>query len=471
MKQWTRDAQGIMSGAATSYDMTKLVAGVILAAVSCTVAAIAAYPILAKSPGYSTPFLLMTLFYGIMMFASSYVEEEHNFWYWAASGWLVFLTMRGYDRLCFLRTRTQLTLASSDWAFPLLTISGGIALAALRITRRWNQTGQKFAGEPDIARTFLSQHTTLLWILIVATYACNCYQLAQKGFPTLSRSLARPIAVVLTILALTFKLAFEHEDSPELLDWTATRLVELTTGPSLVFRARAVFIGIALALSYTIGIKFVQDTRGDRIGRNLICTALATVLTLSLASSYTIHYLITLFLITQSRASNVPLFLLFFLQLRLLNELNSRGIGTTTTSILFQYLSFFAFGGTNAISSVDLSSAYNGVSGFNVLAVGLLTFVSNWAGPVFWTSGMTILLRNVKENMGSHVLRGHIALLTVFTSFSVLAVMVACTVLRTHLFIWTVFSPKYLYSMAWSFGQHLFINVGLGSLLFWLAGK
>lgn len=66
------------------------------------------------------------------------------------------------------------------------------------------------------------------------------------------------------------------------------------------------------------------------------------------------------------------------------------------------------------------------------------------------------------------ILQPHLALLTVFTASALFFVMAACTLLRTHLFIWTVFSPKYLYSMAWSLGQHLVVNIGLGSLLFWL---
>jgi ethanolaminephosphotransferase len=49
-------------------------------------------------------------------------------------------------------------------------------------------------------------------------------------------------------------------------------------------------------------------------------------------------------------------------------------------------------------------------------------------------------------------------------------VMAACTLLRTHLFIWTVFSPKYLYAMAWAVGWHLLVNVGLGRLL-WTLGR
>jgi ethanolaminephosphotransferase len=59
----------------------------------------------------------------------------------------------------------------------------------------------------------------------------------------------------------------------------------------------------------------------------------------------------------------------------------------------------------------------------------------------------------------------------VFVLAALVGVMAACTVLRTHLFIWTVFSPKYLYSMAWSLGQHLVVNVGFGSLLFWLGTR
>src|SRR4051794_6078211 len=98
----------------------------------------------------------------------------------------------------------------------------------------------------------------------------------------------------------------------------------------------------------------------------------------------TIHDLLVLFLITQSRATNIPLLLVFEVLFHLLNDLNLTLAEITTTSLLLQYMSFFAFGGSNAISSVDLSSAYNGVSGYNVIAVGILTFVSNWTGPIFW---------------------------------------------------------------------------------------
>lgn len=180
---------------------------------------------------------------------------------------------------------------------------------------------------------------------------------------------------------------------------------------------------------------------------------------------------------TQSRATNIPLFLLLTTIHHSLQSLNLSIAQITTSSILLQYASFFAFGGSNAISSVDLSSAYNGISSFNVVAVGFLTLISNWAGPIYWTSATNLLLlqrrrADAEAGRGSAgVFKIHIAILTAFAASSVAFVMAACTALRTHLFIWTVFSPKYLYCMAWSLGQHLLINIGLGGLLFWLGAR
>lgn len=181
-----------------------------------------------------------------------------------------------------------------------------------------------------------------------------------------------------------------------------------------------------------------------------------------------LHHLYTVFAMTQSRATNIPLFLISNMLLYAIRPSELFVADITTTSILLQYTSFFAFGGSNAISSVDLSSAYNGIGSFNVVGVGFLTLVSNWAGAIFWTSATNVLLLQKYREGHRQVWGHHLALLTIFVTISVAFVMAACTALRTHLFIWTVFSPKYLYSMAWSLGHHLLINVGFGSLLFWI---
>lgn len=88
-----------MSSTASNYDMFKLTAGQGLASVAATLAVGATIPALAPSFLSAIPFLLITVAYSIMMFASSYVEEEQHFWYWATSGWFALLLFKGYDNV------------------------------------------------------------------------------------------------------------------------------------------------------------------------------------------------------------------------------------------------------------------------------------------------------------------------------------------------------------------------------------
>ena len=162
---------------------------------------------------------------------------------------------------------------------------------------------------------------------------------------------------------------------------------------------------------------------------------------------------------TQTRINNIPLFLLFEIQLHILTVLKLSPDEITITSIILQYSSFFAMGGSNAISSIDLSNAYNGISGFNVAAVGFLTFISNWAGAVWWSSAACLLLLQYHDQAPRPpLLLRYLTLCTFFVASNLFFVMLACMLLRVHLFIWTVFSPKFLYSVAWSLGQHLCVN-------------
>ncbi|KAI1766036.1 alkaline phosphatase-like protein [Hypoxylon sp. FL1150] len=436
VSNWLSKAQTLMSGMASNYDMNMLVYGEI-AAILASIAAICA---VASSASINTanllPFVLITVLYGIMMFASSYVEEEQHFWYWTTSAWLFSLLNRSTPRV----TRKYLVM-------------GLVALGAMRITRGWNQTGQKFAGEPDIVTHFIASNPSLLWCLVFATYAMVSVELFNSlgNIPT---AISGSVVVGLVTSALSFKLAFANEDAPELVVGFARALSNMFDGPSLMNRARAVFLGLGLTSLYPLYNIFGPGTKARKD-----------------EATRTLHNLYTLFALTQSRATNVPLFLLFQAIYLFLSRLDLEPAQITTSSLLLQFSSFFAMGGSNAISGVDLSNAYNGVSGFNILAVGVLTFLSNWAAPVWWASASNLLLlqsRQRTRNGHSSAYLQHAALLTAFVAVSLGFVMVACTTLRTHLFIWTVFSPKYLYSMAWSLGQHLVINIAFGGLLYWL---
>lgn len=96
--------------------------------------------------------------------------------------------------------------------------------------------------------------------------------------------------------------------------------------------------------------------------------------------------------------------------------------------------------------------------------------VADWvAREREWLNEMARKEESARETRASaKEWRAHAALLTFWSGAMLAAVMLACTVLRQHLFIWTVFSPKYLFAMAWGIAWHLGVTMGLGGLVWWL---
>ena len=87
-----------MSSTASNYDVASLYVGIGMAAVAflSTVGATFGYFSGAGSVGIWTA--MVAVLHGVMMFASSFVEEEQHFWYWVASGWFAWLLLKKYGQ-------------------------------------------------------------------------------------------------------------------------------------------------------------------------------------------------------------------------------------------------------------------------------------------------------------------------------------------------------------------------------------
>lgn len=532
--KFMHDAQEIMSSAASNYDVPRLFLGTGLASLICVLAFSTLFPLRSVSSAGLFYFLTLAL-YTVLMFASSYVEEEHNFWYWITSGWFFYLFVYS------VRTKK----ASGSLFHPALLV-----LIAHRVIRRWNQTGQKFAGADDIVSSgiFHGNSSILLWVLVGATYLDVTNRISAhvaRSVVTLSdpryRKQVDPqpldhhrlpgtlITLPLCGTAFIFKLAFTAKDAPELTYAITPSLMAWVEALDLVGLVRVVLGGIALLFVWILSAEYQRSNR--RAEREIRGKGGKLRLTYNddvnanktdLATSF--FDLFTLFLLTQTKAQNIPLYLLFRIQFFFLSKPSSQPqllyteltytarltltpTQTTLTTLLLSQTSFFALGLNNSISSIDLSNAYNGVSGYNILAVGLLVFLSNWAGSVYWSLAGVLLLGGYgtprgdakqvqtatkkerswvqhehqflhsqaktvspaqKQDGNKGLWLQHVKLLTLFTGVMLASVMASCTALRTHLFIWTVFSPKYLFAMAWGVAWHLGVTVGLGGLVWWL---
>jgi ethanolaminephosphotransferase len=250
---WLRRAQDLMSSMASNYDMTKLILGQGLIMLAVVISVSVAGTQGTRGQGNAIPLVLITITYGIMMFASSYVEEEHHFWYWSTTLWIAWLGARQMYRYVDSHLNRGNGLTSNGRTKQVSSLMPNLlALTALRLMRGWNQTGQKFAGEPDIVKIFINPSPSLLWTLVGAMYILITFQmlLNQQNLPF--GIVMHIVAVVLVASAFSFKLAFTAEDAPELVTGFAKLLNETSPELTLLSRARIVFALLSLLAGFAV---------------------------------------------------------------------------------------------------------------------------------------------------------------------------------------------------------------------------
>ena len=449
-----RNAQKTLGRAATEYNIPSLHKGLAVGIILMITAYFALRSM--HSPSSSTTFWASSVIFSqaASVFSSSFVEEEHHVWYWLSRGWIAWLYIASSRR-------------PPRWLFlvPLAL------LCSARIESRWNQTGQKHSGDPDIAKVLLSGDPSILLALASLVYLGVVAGFWQpRVFPFDSQKANVAAGTALVLVAAIFKITFMLADSPELLPMLDTVVDRSAGNLPLVLLSRIVFVGIVGLLASSAA----QAGSGKLMARrqkDLHLRAANTEASKRHAPKglRSVCFLgLVIFLITQTRVHNLPLYILFAFDAALLRHLSLGSGELAITLTILQHASFFAFGGSNSMSSIDLSNAYNGVDSFNVVAVGCLVFASNWAGPIWWTCTLVSELPS-RDGYQWRLFLAHAAFMGFVSMTSNVAVMLACNLFRTHLFIWTVFSPKYLFSIAWSVGQYLIIDIGVGLLAFCIA--
>ena len=158
---------------------------------------------------------------------------------------------------------------SSKTELPTLPAAKSFALlTAFRLARRWNQTGQKLAGEADIARTYFSSHKTPLWTAVITTYLVVAQSLFRKGLRHAPYEWASSITITISLAAFGFKAAYTYVDAPELLRGFPQPILNGLMRASLLTQARAVFLGLVLVLFYGLFLNWkaarVEKQKGNR---------------------------------------------------------------------------------------------------------------------------------------------------------------------------------------------------------------
>lgn len=491
--EFMNKAQDMLSRASSNYKQQEMLVGLGIAALAFLFSSIFTWNLLRSVKTVRFILLLITVLYAGAMFGSSLVEEEHHLWYWGATGWIAWL---------YILTARKRFGDGFDWVFAMIMI---------RVIRGWNQTGQKYAGSPDIA-SYLgqSENAAILWLLIIAYYGSLFERMWKGSYSKLNPMLGFVVSFTTVAASIAFKAHMAWEAGE-----TVPGLMQKLTGIDRVEPDPARLVGFARLAFVTIGSGMLYEFS------NLILGEDSPVAHAQKKPITNMVVFLEAFFVMQTRSTNIPLFIFFNLLRTYLTKAINRSfvyrsmkdldddkqekfsvrvIAITTISILiFQQMAFFAMGNSNSLASIDLSNAYNGVSSYNVPIVGALTFFSNWAGPLFWSCmGLSILLEDDfrvyfikihsafksfnsegdreadkqklvqqildEQNVsliGQQVLTLKILITQVFFAGALTGIMGACIVLKDHLFIWTVFSPKLLYAAAWVVLQHCTIDVAL----------
>jgi ethanolaminephosphotransferase len=127
-----------------------------------------------------------------------------------------------------------------------------------RITQRWNQTGQKFAGAPDIVHDVMMPYPLALWVLITVTYLIVLYRIGNQVSYHLKAgvTLGTACALMLCIPAFAFKLGFTARDAPELLSWLGPSAISSLEQLPLIGSARLIFLTIGSEVVWAVCSRF-----------------------------------------------------------------------------------------------------------------------------------------------------------------------------------------------------------------------
>ncbi|XP_075337051.1 GPI ethanolamine phosphate transferase 2, catalytic subunit isoform X1 [Odontesthes bonariensis] len=392
-----------------------------------------------------------TIGHTLSLAASSFVEEEHQTWYFLLNT-LCLTVFQDVCRKYFREQRgsgdeDELILPSKD-GHPFARSKSDIysekwlalatppfTLVCCRLLRSLNQTGIQWAHLPDVGHWLNSSEHKMVLSLLSAFCLVLIYFLVQRWCSWVSK-----VALALGLLGVySYRAAVDNVSFP----WQHSGR---STSRGTV-EARFVYV-------FVLGILF---TGTKDLLRSQIITADAKLKSRGLWEIYSGLVLLVSLLF---RAHNLPVLCCCLLIQTLMaqfiwKKLHYDAAQTTIMHYWFGQAFFYFQGNSNNIATIDISVGFVGLESYVEAPAIFLTALSTYAGPLLWACHLVCYLSSERDRSPVAVSHGCYCL-ALLRSVPAAAYIVLVTVLRYHLFIWSVFSPKLLYE-----SMHLLLTAGV----------
>uniref|UniRef100_A0A667G386 Phosphatidylinositol glycan anchor biosynthesis class G (EMM blood group) n=1 Tax=Lynx canadensis TaxID=61383 RepID=A0A667G386_LYNCA len=456
-----------------------LISALLCAVVSALAKMFASGKLLSKNPAHPNSrwseldvvILLGTMGHVLSLGASSFIEEEHQTWYFLVNTLCLALCHEIY-RNCFLGDdcepwrcshgergfvntapalqdgsighdelephRASKSPASLNtlrgWEKWMAMASPWVILTCCRLLRSLNQTGVQWAHRPDLGHWLTSSDHKAELSVLAALSLIMIFALVQRRC-----SLTSKVAMALGLLGV---YCYRAAIGNVLFPWQRDSK-DISKG---LIEARFVHV-------FVLGILF---TGTKDLLKSQVIAADFTIKTVGLWEIYSGLVLLAALLF---RPHNLPVLVFSLLIQTIMTKfiwkpLRHDAAEITVMHYWFGQAFFYFQGNSNNIATVDISAGFVGLDTYVEVPAVFLTAFATFAGPVLWASHLVSFLSS--ETSSGSALSHACFCYALICSFPVSAYIILVTSLRYHLFIWSVFSPKLLYE-----GMHILITAAI----------
>ncbi|PAN08573.1 hypothetical protein PAHAL_1G421700 [Panicum hallii] len=362
----------------------------------------------------------------------------------------------GNNFLC--ATSYELTPGKRD-GYKLCTVL--IVLVAGRVIRAWHQGGINWVHFPDISKLLAQADScivkslqTISVLAVVALYSVSLMLLRARSKVVIGVWLSHISCGLLVLLHI-----WENQINTSLpINHSTTSIARLFYAIASVSISATVLASPWIFPIYSTEAKpasssdsnLVKDIDSHGISDSVFLTGI----------TYTVFWCL-LQLLLQQPINAIPLLLIF---LQTVSSIVHFSLDKTLHKqwvqvIAMQFLGMaghFGLGNTNSLASIDVAGAFIGISSYSTVLSGILMFIITYGSPLMLYLGMVVYI-SVKDistpwQLWSYILDKMVTmpclLPLLINSVALTSYTIVLLLMRNHLFVWSVFSPKYLYVCA-----------------------